>query len=355
MLAATSSKAYCYATRATGMVSLVLLTLSVALGIAQVIRYTTPQWPRFVVAAIHKNASLLAMAFLAVHILTAVADSFAPIRLLDAFIPFVGSYRPLWLGLGTVAFDLLIAVVITSLLRERIGYGVWRAVHWASYAAWPIALLHGLGTGSDTRVRWAVIVNVACLAIVLAAVLTRVGATRTASGGRRAAAVLSSIAVAVGVTAWMIAEPMRPGWARKAGTPSTLVASSRAVAASPIPIPFSSETHGSIRQTSSDTTGLATVTIDAGLTSVPNARLRVTVEGTPLADGGVNMRSGLVSLGVAGTPNLYHGTIVSLDGTSIRASVRGPNGKPVALAMNFSVDAAANTVGGTVSARPGEE
>ena len=128
------------------------------------------------------------------HIVTAIADSFASIRIVDVFIPFVGSYRPFWLGLGTVAFDLLLALIITSLLRERLGYPLWRAVHWAAYAAWPIALLHGLGTGSDTKVRWAVIVNVACLVAVLVAVLVRVGWTQTVSGGRRAVAALASVA-----------------------------------------------------------------------------------------------------------------------------------------------------------------
>jgi predicted ferric reductase len=206
------------------MVSLVLLTVSVALGVAEIVRFATPRWPRFVIAAIHRNASLLAIAFLAVHIVTAVADSFAPIRLIDAFVPFVGSYRPLWLGFGTVAFDLMLALVITSLLRERIGYGAWRVVHWAAYAAWPVALLHGLGTGSDTRARWGLFVNVACMAAVLVAVLVRVGLTRTVSGGRRAVAAIGSVVVAVAVTAWMFVEPMRPGWARKAGTPSAQLA-----------------------------------------------------------------------------------------------------------------------------------
>ena len=160
LAAATNSKAIWYLTRGTGMVSLVLLTASVALGIAEVVRFATPRWPRFVVAALHRNISLLATAFLAVHIITAVADSFAPIRIVDVFVPFVGTYRPLWLGLGAVGLDLLLALVISSLLRERIGYKAWRAVHWAAYACWPVALLHGLGTGSDTRVRWAVFINV---------------------------------------------------------------------------------------------------------------------------------------------------------------------------------------------------
>jgi hypothetical protein len=356
VLAATNSKALWYATRSTGMVSLVLLTLSVALGVAQVVRLASPAWPRFVIAALHRNASLLAVVFLGVHIATAVADSFAPIRLVDVFVPFVGSYRPLWLGLGTVAFDLMLAVVITSLLRERIGHGVWRAVHWASYAAWPVALLHGLGTGSDTRERWAVVVNLVCLGIVLAAVLSRVGWTRSAAGGRRVLIAFTSVAVAVGVTTWMVLEPMRPGWARKAGTPTALIASTDGapVTVTGIPIPFSSATRGSIRQTSSATTGLTTVTIDARLTSVPQARLHVTVEGTALPDGGVSMQDGHVSLGVAGAPNLYSGAVVSLNGSTVGASVRGPKGA-VALSMQFSVDATSNVVGGTVSARRGAE
>jgi len=210
LAAASSSKALWYATRGTGMVSLVLLTASVGLGISELVRFASPRWPRFVVAGLHRNVSLLATAFLAVHIATAVADSFASISLVDVLIPFVGVYRPIWLGLGTVAFDLILALVVTSLLRERLGFRAWRAVHWAAYAAWPFALVHGLGTGSDTRLRWAVAV-------------TRVGWTRTASSARRVTAALGSMTIAVGVVAWMLVEPMRPGWARKAGTPSALL------------------------------------------------------------------------------------------------------------------------------------
>ena len=92
--------------------------------------------------------------FLAVHIVTAVLDSFAPISLLDAVIPFAGSYRPLWLGLGAVAFDLLLAVDDHQPARERLGHRAWRAVHWLAYACWPLAVVHGLGTGSDVHQAW---------------------------------------------------------------------------------------------------------------------------------------------------------------------------------------------------------
>ncbi len=104
--------------------------------------------------------------FLVLHILTAVLDTFAPISLLAAFVPFVSSYRPFWLGLGAVAFDLLLAVTLTSLLRTRLGPGVWRATHWLAYACWPFALLHTLGTGSDVRTTWLLVLSVACLAFV---------------------------------------------------------------------------------------------------------------------------------------------------------------------------------------------
>src|SRR5579871_861079 len=116
MLAAVTSgpSAYWYLTRATGIVSLVLITVSVVLGVVNVRRVRTLTVPRFVFDAVHRNASLLAMAFLLVHIITSVLDKFAPIRLVDAVVPFVSVYRPLWLGLGAVSFDLLVAVTLTS-------------------------------------------------------------------------------------------------------------------------------------------------------------------------------------------------------------------------------------------------
>ena len=82
-------------------------------------------------------------------------------------------YRPLWLGLGAVAFDLLSALVVTSLLRARIGYRAWRAVHWLAYASWPFALVHGLGTGSDSRFGWLVLITIVCAGAVGAALAAR--------------------------------------------------------------------------------------------------------------------------------------------------------------------------------------
>jgi sulfoxide reductase heme-binding subunit YedZ len=348
---ATNSQALWYLTRGTGVISLVLLTASVALGVSEVVRFATPGWPRFVLAALHKNVALLATAFVAVHVLTAVLDSFASISFADVLVPFVGNYRPLWLGLGTVAFDLLLALIVTSLLRERIGYRAWRVVHWSAYACWPVAFLHSLGTGSDTRYQWAAAVNVACLVAVLLAVLFRIGWTRTVPIVRRSVATLGSAALALGIVAWMIVEPMRPGWARKAGTPSALLASTsngtptRADAA--IPVPFSSTVQGSISQTGDD--GRSSIAIDAVLAGAGNARLHVEITGAPLEGGGVEMERGTVRLGVDGAPDLYRGDISQLSGTSIAATAQSRSGTRISLDMHLTIDDA-NNVGGTASA-----
>jgi DMSO/TMAO reductase YedYZ heme-binding membrane subunit len=143
-----SSHALWFATRGFGVVSLLLLTAIVVLGVASATRWKSARWPRFVVAGLHRNLTLLALVFIASHVITTVADGFAPISFLNAVLPFTSAYRPVWLGLGAVAFDLLLALTITSLLRARIGYGRWRALHWLAYASWPIALVHGLGTGT---------------------------------------------------------------------------------------------------------------------------------------------------------------------------------------------------------------
>ncbi|HSR22377.1 MAG TPA: ferric reductase-like transmembrane domain-containing protein, partial [Candidatus Eisenbacteria bacterium] len=140
-----------YLSRATGVVSLVLLTLVVLLGVTVNRQGRLPGLPRFAVAGLHRNAALLAVSLLVVHVGTAVYDPYVTIRWVDALVPFVSSYRPFWLGLGAFAVDLLLAVILTSLLRLSIPRRAWRATHWLAYAAWPVALVHGLGTGPDLR------------------------------------------------------------------------------------------------------------------------------------------------------------------------------------------------------------
>jgi len=133
------------------------------LGVLSVARFEASGWPRFVTTGFHRNLSLLALVFLGLHIVAAVVDPYTNLGWAVVVIPFATSYRTLWLGLGTVAFELLLAVLLTSLLRGVIGRRAWRAVHWLGYVAWPVAVVHGFGTGTDAWSAWALLVTSACV------------------------------------------------------------------------------------------------------------------------------------------------------------------------------------------------
>jgi sulfoxide reductase heme-binding subunit YedZ len=148
--------------RATGVVTLALLTIVVLLGIVTRSGRPLPGLPRFAVSAVHRSASLLAVVFLVVHIVTLTLVPQSQLRWIDAVIPVGSHFRPLWIGLGALSLDLMVALVVTSLLRERIGRRVWRAIHWAAYALWPFAVLHTIGAGTDAGRAWMVGFLVAC-------------------------------------------------------------------------------------------------------------------------------------------------------------------------------------------------
>ena len=233
-----SSTPLWYTTRATGLVALVLLTISMALGVLTTVRYQRPNLPRFVTAGLHRNSSLLALAFTGAHIVTTLADTYAPIRVQDVVIPFISAYRPLWLGLGTIAFDLMLALTITSLLRTRMTYRMWHLVHWTSYLCWPVAVLHGLGTGSDTPVRWVLLLTLACIALVTGVTGWRLAYGWPSHPVVRIAGALMVVLVLIAGSAWLAAGPLHPGWARRSGTPPSILNSgargkARAAAATP--------------------------------------------------------------------------------------------------------------------------
>lgn len=162
-----------FATRATGSIALILLTATVVLGVAGAGRYAPTTVGRFEVNALHRNLSVLCLALLVVHIGTTVADSYVPIGWTAAFVPLVSPYRTLWVALGTVAFDLLLAVALTSAVRLRMGLRRWKAVHYLAYAAWPFAVLHGFQTGTDSKLGAQQVLYVLCVAAAVAAGLWR--------------------------------------------------------------------------------------------------------------------------------------------------------------------------------------
>lgn len=174
-----SESTYWYLARASGFVSLILFTASVALGLLTAGRVASPAWPRFVTEGLHRTVSLTTVAFVVAHALTISLDEFVDIGLTAMVVPFVSGYQPLWVGLGTLSLDILLALIATSVLRVRMGLRLWRWVHWLAYAGWPLGMAHTIGVGTDRL--WVVVVVTLCLLAVLAA-----GAVRLA-GWRRAA------------------------------------------------------------------------------------------------------------------------------------------------------------------------
>ncbi|HWC82411.1 MAG TPA: ferric reductase-like transmembrane domain-containing protein [Pseudonocardiaceae bacterium] len=162
-----------YLGRGSGVIALTMLTLVVALGIATRSGRVVAGQPRFVLTAVHRSASLLSVVFLVIHVGTLLFDPYAELSLVNLVVPFTSTYRPLWVGLGAAALDLLAALVITSLLRDRIGPRIWRAVHWAAYVCWPVALAHGLGSGSDGGQLWFRVFAGVCSAVVAGCLIWR--------------------------------------------------------------------------------------------------------------------------------------------------------------------------------------
>lgn len=170
----TASTLPWYVSRATGVVSLLLMTAVLLLGLLVVRNGKLPGLPRFAVTGLHRNLSLTALVFVGAHVLTAIADSFVSIPVTAVIIPLTSGYERLALGLGAVSLDLTLAVIITSLIRTRLSPGLWRAVHLLAYLSWPVAWLHGYTAAKDMRSGWLFALAIATLLAVVAAAGWRV-------------------------------------------------------------------------------------------------------------------------------------------------------------------------------------
>lgn len=162
-----------YLMSGSGVVTLILFTVVVALGISTTKRLRLARMPKFVTLGLHRSVSLLAVAFLGLHVVAAMLDSYAHVGLRQVFLPSGTSHYAAYLGLGALSFDLMLAVLVTSLLRQRLSQGAWKSVHWLAYASWPIALAHGVGIGTNAASGWFTDVAVGCAGLVGATVAWR--------------------------------------------------------------------------------------------------------------------------------------------------------------------------------------
>jgi methionine sulfoxide reductase heme-binding subunit len=182
-----------YVTRASGIVALVLLTSTMVLGLTTSARARARNWPGFAHQEIHRRVALIAMVFLGIHVLTSILDTYVHIGWLSILVPFTSSYSRFWVGMGTVALDLMAAVLVSSLLRSRMKPGTWRGLHWLAYGCWPVALAHTFGMGTDAGEPWVIALGASCVLAVGAAVVWRRRATtrRAAAGSTRSVATTS--------------------------------------------------------------------------------------------------------------------------------------------------------------------
>ena len=355
--AATGGKALWYLTRASGVVALVLLTVSVVMGIVAAVGWATERWPRFLSQRVHRNVSLFCVGFVALHVATTVTDGYVPIGLASAFLPFLTPYRPIWIGLGALGLDLLLVVMVTSALRHRIGYSSWRFIHWLAYLCWPIAVLHSLGSGSDSSLPVILAIDALSAAAVLAGVGCRLATGRTFPAGRRVAAAVGTVLALMGLAVFAAVGPLRPHWSLRAGTSKALLAqlarkyappaSDGAVTTAPgggvtrVPaVPFRYGLNGT-ETTVPDGQGQVRATFTLQLQDPTSTPLDVVLNGTAARGGGLTMSSGTVTFG--GFP----GTVTRLHGNSMKASVAAPGLQP--LTLSITVDGRSSTVSGSVT------
>ncbi len=364
VLGASASLWMWYVARAAGIVSLLLLTGSVLLGILTSVRWFSDRWPRFTTTLVHRNLSLLAVVFLAIHVATVVIDGFAPIRWLDAVVPFASPYRPFWLGLGTVAFDLVLALIATSLLRNRIGPRLWRGTHWLAYACWPVAVVHGMGTGTDTVSRVFLIVNGVCITAVIVAIWWRIRPALVPRPAVRGWVLAVTIVAPIALLGWLVAGPLASGWASRSGTPAALLGQSAtagtqsaapAAPAASVAVPsslgpsFQATFAGTVAR-SDGANQAETLQFDAPLTDGSGSKLVVVLQGTNNG-GGLIVRSGTASIASAANQVEFAGTITSIESGTLFASASpgSPTTLPIAIQMNH-LDIPGGTVNGSVSA-----
>jgi DMSO/TMAO reductase YedYZ heme-binding membrane subunit len=173
----------------SGVLALVALTAAVGVGLVATDRIVMAPGHRVVAQAVHRAISLAALAFLVTHIVLEVLAHRSAV--IDAFVPFLARGRTFYIGLGTIASDLVIVLIVSGIARGRFATRwpwTWRAIHATAYLAWPLSVMHGLLAGRTAKpyVDWS---YGACLAAVGLALIVRLVATLRNSQEKAAYAV----------------------------------------------------------------------------------------------------------------------------------------------------------------------
>jgi hypothetical protein len=284
------------------------------------------------------------------------------------FLPFHSPYRPIYIGLGALCLDLMLAVLLTSALRHRVGYGSWRFIHWLAYLCWPIALIHGLGSGTDARLPVVLFVEAVCTAAVLAAFGWRMATGRNLPVEGRTAAVTGAVVLTLAIAGFAALGPLRPNWSHRSGTSSALLSELAAkngaaatgttvpsgastgttaptVTSGPTPsVPFTSQITGTQTQTSPNAQGDIRITLAMHLQDQAATPLTIVLDGAQ-SGSGVSLSSGTITFG----PD--RGQVTGLNGGTVVGTVSTPT--PVTLTVTLQVDQQSGALSGSVSGTAG--
>ncbi len=201
--------------RTGGLVAYALLTGSVAIGLLLSLGWRSPRWTRFVTNEVHRFVTLLALVFIVIHGVAIAIDPFIKMSLADVLVPFLTSYRPVYVAFGIIAGYLAVAVYLSERIRGRIGYTWWRRFHGFAFVAFALALVHGIGTGSDTRSIGALGIYGSSLFLVGLLLILRL----LPDPPRRARPVVAGMTIlgVAAVVGFTVIGPLQPGWNAKAG------------------------------------------------------------------------------------------------------------------------------------------
>ncbi len=273
--------------RAGGFTAYILLTLAVFTGAAQSLKWQSGRWPRMINYETHNFLTLLSCVFICVHVLAVWIDPFTAFKWYEVFVPFLSHYRQIWVALGIIAFYLIIATIITSLLRNKIGYKVWRVLHLGTFVVFLLTTAHGIATGSDTRTWWAALIYLSCFGSVSGIIMLR--ALTPAPKTQKTypvVAMATGALLLVGILFTMVG-PMQPGWNiianNGAGSGSRITASNSATGTSTVSLnptqQFTANVSGQYIQSTPDTFGNLQLALNLSFASPANGTLDITMQG----------------------------------------------------------------------------
>ncbi len=319
--------------RAGGFTAYILLTLSVAVGLALTMQWQSPsKWPRLLNSELHNFITLLTLIFTGIHVLAVWIDPFTSFGWNEVFIPFVSHYRPLWMALGIVALYLGLAIGLSTWIRPLIGYTWWRRLHILTLVVYALVTVHGIATGSDTQTWWGVIVYTASVILVGGLLLSRLlRPVNARSRSHPAIATAVGLLTLLGVI-WTVSGPLQPGWngiANNGNGSGSRVAQAQAKGsqqssssspnqggnqADPFAAPFTAALQGTMTQNGSTSNGAETVRINTTLSNGAQGTLIIVLQGQQYSgdDGGLAITSTQVTLGQNAITPLYQGGLTDL-------------------------------------------